>query len=103
MVTTRGPFSLGLVLEKLLKALYVKMVDGDVPRLHDLPLLARRAGVELDGDREGLLEVVTRFNIEARYPDYKGRFRRKVTRDFTSDHLERIREARKWLLSLIES
>ena len=41
-----------LVLEKLLKALYVKMVDGDVPRLHDLPLLARRAGVELDPDRE---------------------------------------------------
>lgn len=90
-----------LVLEKLLKALYVKDVGAEVPRIHDLPLLASRAGLTLTDDQEALFEVVTRFNIEARYPDYKDQFRKKATGEFTAHHLDRIREARQWLLEQI--
>jgi HEPN domain-containing protein len=92
-----------LVLEKLFKALYVRNVDVDVPRTHNLPLLADRAGAELTEAREEFLEVVTRFNVEARYPDYKGRFHRKATREFTIQHMEGIWEARRWLLTLLGS
>lgn len=91
-----------LVLEKLLKALHVRKVDMEVPRIHDLSQLARRAGVELTDERENVLDVVSRFNIEARYPDFKGRFHRKATQEFTTQQMEKIREAKLWLLLLLE-
>ncbi|MBC8183852.1 HEPN domain-containing protein [candidate division KSB1 bacterium] len=63
-----------LVLEKALKALYVKNVDINQPYKHNLPLLSRKAKLELTNDQLSLLEDVTEFNIEARYPDLKLKF-----------------------------
>ena len=57
-----------LVLEKALKALYVKNVDINPPYKHSLPLLAKKANLKLTDYQLSLLEDVTEFNIEARYP-----------------------------------
>ncbi|MDH7553298.1 MAG: hypothetical protein QHH74_06560 [Spirochaetota bacterium] len=48
-----------------------------------------------------MLDFVTTFNINARYPDYKQEFYRKCTMKFTQDAINKIKELRQWLLSMI--
>lgn len=92
-----------LVVEKLLKAYYVKNLDADVPQIHHLLRIAEKAGLELpDAEKDFLLEV-TDFNIKARYPDYKSKFYKKATKDFAEKYLRRIEEFRQWLLKQIEA
>ena len=81
-----------LVLEKLLKALYVKKVDLHVPQIHNLLKIARACGLQMTDEQEEFLLEVTTFNIKARYPDYKQSFQRKANREFTADRLVRIEE-----------
>lgn len=92
-----------LVIEKLLKALYVKRVDVQVPRSHNLLAMAEKTGLELDTEQKLSLDEITGFNIRARYPDFKMRFFNKATHAFTEERLEKIKEFRKWLMEKIES
>lgn len=91
-----------LVLEKLLKAIYVDRIDINVPRIHDLLRLAEKASLLLDENKKDQLDLITSFNIAARYPDYKQSFYKKCTKDFTEDNLIVIKELRKWLLLILE-
>ncbi len=70
-----------LVIEKLLKAIYIKNThdDNQPPRIHDLLLLAKRAKVNPSENQQDQLDMITTFNISARYPDYKYRFYKKCT------------------------
>ncbi|MGE5577306.1 MAG: HEPN domain-containing protein [Syntrophothermus sp.] len=94
-----------LVIEKLLKALLVfrQGEGGSIPRSHDLLLLAEKAGVETNGRQKDLLDLITTFNINARYPDYKQSFYRKCTPTYTAERLREIEELRTWLLSKLKS
>lgn len=86
-----------LVLEKLLKAYYVKVVDDNVPKTHNLLAIAKNSNLELTEEQQDFLLEVTAFNIKARYPDYKKRFYKKATKKFTERYLKKIRELRIWL------
>jgi len=90
-----------LVLEKLLKAHYVKHISSDVPYLHDLTKLADQSHLELTEEQKDFLDEVTTFNIKARYPDYNNVFSRKATQQFTEQYLKRIMEFRLWLRDMI--
>ncbi len=90
-----------LVLEKTLKALYVKNVDTHTPYKHSLPLLAQKAGIRLTEDQESFLEEVTDFNIEARYPDIKFSFFKRCTQEFTENYFKKIKEFYQWLKEMI--
>jgi len=90
-----------LVLEKLLKALYVKNVGLQVPRIHNLLRIARTCGLQMSGTQEEFLLEVTAYNIKARYPDYKKSFQRKANEEFTLDKIARIEEMQKWLKEII--
>ncbi len=92
-----------LVLEKLLKAVYVKNVDNNPPRTHDLLRLADKALISSSDKQKDLLDLITTFNISARYPDYEQSFYRKCTKDYTSENIDKIKELRIWLLEIIES
>lgn len=92
-----------LVLEKTLKALYVKKKDPNAPYKHSLPLLAKKAGLDLSEEQETFLEEVTDFNIEARYPDIKFSFFKKCTKAFSDDYFKRIKEFCECLKVKIES
>ena len=91
-----------LVLEKLLKAAYVKYVDAKIPFTHDLTKIAEKSGLRLSEEQKDLLDAVTAFNIKARYPDYKGRFYRKATKRFAENYLGQIKDFRKWLVKKIK-
>ncbi|HIE05594.1 MAG TPA: HEPN domain-containing protein [bacterium (Candidatus Stahlbacteria)] len=86
-----------LALEKILKSYYVKKIDKAAPYSHNLLYLAERCKLLLSENHKDLLEVVTRFNIEARYPDVKFRFYRTCTKKFTQKYIVEIKEFYKWL------
>lgn len=90
-----------LVLEKLLKAYYAKNVNIEVPYTHDLVKIADLANFVLTEEQSDFLDEVTTFNIKTRYPDYKDRFKKKVTREFTEAYLVKIKEVRLWLKDMI--
>jgi HEPN domain-containing protein len=91
-----------LILEKLLKAIYAKEVDTNIPYIHDLTKIAEMAKLQLTEEQKDLLDEVTTFNIKARYPDYKGRFYKKATKRFTENYILKIKEFRRWLIKRIK-
>jgi len=57
-----------LVIEKLLKAYYVKCVDINYPRIHNLVEIAVKANLELSEAQEGTLVDLTTFNLRPGIP-----------------------------------
>jgi HEPN domain-containing protein len=92
-----------LAVEKLLKAIFVEKLNEVPPYTHRLVSLAEKVGLDLSSERLELLEVITDFHLEARYPDEKFSFFKKCTRGFTEEHLRRIGGLRRWLLKNVPS
>lgn len=86
-----------LVIEKLLKALYIKSKDEFPPMIHDLRRLCEKSDIELDDSRKILLDSISRFNINARYDDYKQSFYQLCTNSFTSEWIDKIKDCRLWI------
>jgi HEPN domain-containing protein len=64
---------------------------------HDLLYLAEKAELELTDEYKKHLAVITTFNIQARYPDYKKAFYEKCTREFSAEQIKNIEKVRTWL------
>lgn len=90
-----------LVLEKLLKAYFVRQAGPDVPYIHDLTKLAELGCLSLTEEQKDFFDEVTTFNIKARYPDYKNVFSKKATQAFAEKYLDKIKDFRLWLRGLI--
>ncbi len=91
-----------LVIEKLLKAIYVQNIDKNPPKTHDLLRLADECKIKTTEEQKDLLDLITTFNISARYPDYKQNFYKKCTYDFTTKNIKKIEELKKWLMSMLK-
>lgn len=88
-----------LVIEKLLKAVYVKVHKKHAIHGHDLLRLTSSLGLELDSDKEEWLDQLTTFNLNARYDSYKQAFYELCTKEFAIEWKLKIEELRKWLLN----
>ncbi len=86
-----------LVIEKLLKAYYVKTVDDNPPWMHQLLRLAEKTDLSMTEEQKDDLLLITTFNINVRYPDYKHEFYRKCTKEYTETNIGKIKELRLWL------
>lgn len=91
-----------LTIEKLLKAIFVSKVDEPPPFTHRLTYLAEKTVIDISPERMELLEIITDFNLEARYPDEKFSFHKKCTKEFTETNLKKIEGIREWLLQQIQ-
>lgn len=91
-----------LMLEKLLKAYYVKVKSDYPPYIHNLLRLAEKSGIEMTDDIKEQLVTITAFNINARYDDYKMSFTKKCTPAFASEWMQNIIKLRSWIRKLIE-
>ena len=92
-----------LVIEKLLKGLYAKK-NEDSPyaiKSHNLLQLAEKCDLELTDEQVRKLQIITQFNISARYDDYKESFNQKCTDEYTAEQIKNIEEVREWLKSLL--
>jgi HEPN domain-containing protein len=90
-----------LMIEKLFKALYVKINNDYPPFIHNLLRLAEKCNLELTEDQKLFLITVTAFNINSRYDDYKMSFQRKCTPEYTATWIENIKTNRRWIKELI--
>lgn len=90
-----------LVLEKILKAHFVKNSEESPPRTHDLFKLANQSSLEFSEEQLKFLISVNTFNIEARYPEEKLSFYKWCTEEFTLDNIYKIKEIYLWLRSQI--
>lgn len=88
-----------IVIEKLLKAVYVKVNVSYPPLIHNLLRLAEKSKIELETEMIEILSTITTFNIEARYDSYKKEFDKLCTDEFTSKWFEIIKETREWILT----
>lgn len=86
-----------LVVEKQLKALLVEKFDDSTPTIHDLYKLAKKLGLKLSVEQVKNLKEITKFNIDARYEDYKHEFYKVATRAFTIKWIKIIKDFLIWL------
>lgn len=91
-----------LVIEKLLKAYFVKKVNDYPPYTHNLLQIATKADLPINGTQKDFLDLLTSFNIAARYADNKLQFYKKCTRQFTEINISKIKELRLWLKNIIK-
>ena len=91
-----------LVLEKMLKALYVKNTGKLPPRIHDIVRMADMAKVEFDEPTLEFMDAVNTFNISTRYPDEKLKFYKMCTHEFTRENFQHIKEIYECLLKKIK-
>ena len=92
-----------LTIEKLLKAIFVQRFNEVPPYTHRLVFLAEKIGLDMSSERLELLEVITDFHLEARYPDEKFSFFKKCTKEFTDEHFKKVGGLRRWLLKRVPS
>lgn len=76
-----------IVLEKILKCLVVKETGIEAPYTHNLAKLSELAKCNLFKEEMNLLDDVNKFNIRARYPEYKMRFFKQCNREYTKNYL----------------
>lgn len=79
-----------IILEKILKGLVVKSTKNHAPYTHDLVKLYKFAGMELDNDTKDLLYEINKFNIKARYPEWKSQFYKHCTMEYAERYLDEI-------------
>ncbi|MDX9909515.1 MAG: HEPN domain-containing protein [Mariniphaga sp.] len=87
-----------LVIEKLLKAHWVKTQKKHALFTHDLLRLSTKCGLEVSSEYEEWLDNISTFNLNARYDNYKQDFFKLCTKEFTSVWVQRIEKIREWLI-----
>jgi HEPN domain-containing protein len=87
--------------EKLLKALYVKLHERHAPFIHNLYRLAELCETEPTDEYSDWLDTITSFNINARYDDYKKEFYNLCTPEYTELWIARIKELREWIKMML--
>ena len=90
-----------LVLEKLLKAYYVKIQGSFPPMIHDLRRIGEKTGIVFDDNKLIAVETISQFNIRARYDDYKRNFFKRCTPKYTELWINNITEIRLWIKSML--
>jgi HEPN domain-containing protein len=87
-----------LVLEKLLKAHFVKINKTHAIFTHDLLRLATKSGLEFNEETSEWLDEISTFNINARYANYKQDFYKHCNKEFAILWAARIEKLRLWLI-----
>jgi len=65
-----GLFFCHLVIEKAIKAHYVKTIGDIAPRSHNLINLSENAGLTYNEDTQIFLGILMKYQLQGRYPDY---------------------------------
>ncbi|MBV6512527.1 MAG: hypothetical protein FMNOHCHN_02034 [Ignavibacteriaceae bacterium] len=86
-----------LVIEKLLKALYVKAKNSHAPLTHDLKRIAQIIPLELTDEYSDWLDIISSFNINARYDSIKRDFYKRCTPEYSAEWIERIKLLKEWI------
>jgi HEPN domain-containing protein len=87
-----------LVIEKLLKAHWVKDNSGSFPpRVHNLEYLLAQTNLTMPPEDIDELRIMNAWNIEGRYQDYKDLLYRTTTQAYTEEKMLKVNQIREWL------
>lgn len=65
-----GLFFCHLSVEKIIKAHVVKTLNEIPPKSHDLFYLSKLAEIELPEDKQLIIQILMKYQLEGRYPEY---------------------------------
>lgn len=86
-------------IEKYLKALHIKKTSREAPRSHNLPYLVSLLELETTDEQLALLADLTSYYIEGRYPTYKRKMSKALSKRKANDMLIGTKEFIRWLRS----
>jgi hypothetical protein len=90
-----------LVIEKLLKALFVKTKDSHLPFTPDLLHLAEKCNLELNENEHLFYVTVSAFNFNTWNDDFKMNFQKICTPELCAIWIENFKNERIKLLKLV--
>jgi len=85
-------------IEKIFKATYEYRINDTPPFVHDLMLIADRAGIlDLFDDLQmDFIEQLSPLNIKARYPGYRKELAKEMTKSVCEDLINKTQELQQW-------
>lgn len=85
-------------IEKIFKAAYEYQINDTPPFVHDLLLIANRAGIfnALDDEQIDFIERLSPLNIRARYPDYRKELAKELTKTVCEDMITKTQKLQQW-------
>lgn len=91
------------VIEKILKAYYVKIAGKIPPYTHNLYFLTTESGLDskLTEKQKILLDELEPLNIEARYPEYKERLLKQLTIPRCKEIISETEKLYQWIYQLL--
>lgn len=89
-----GLFFCHLVIEKAIKAHYVKVNEEIAPRSHNLIYLTEKAKLDLEDEVQIFLGLLMKYQLQGRYPDYN-----PILPDFkkVNEYLVKTKDLFRWL------
>jgi len=97
-------FSCQQTIEMLCKGLFELYIGDTPPFTHNLLTVFDRFSDKLKDELPQkyvtFFEILTKFYIEGRYPDFKRKLAAGLTKEYTADMLKKTKEAYEWLLTL---
>jgi HEPN domain-containing protein len=92
--TLHGLFFCHLVIEKAIKAHWVKKNNDVAPRSHNLINLSEEASLEFDNDSQIFLGILMKYQLQGRYPDYNPILPDQYR---VNEYLNKTKELLQWL------
>ena len=92
--TLHGLFFCHLVIEKAIKALFVKVTEEVAPRSHNLVYLSEKAELDFDDETQIFIGILMKYQLQGRYPDYNPIVPDQIRVD---EYLKKTKELLQWL------
>ncbi len=92
--TLHGLFFCHLVIEKAIKALFVKVTEEVAPRSHNLIYLSEKAELDFDDETQIFIGILMKYQLQGRYPDYNPIVPDKIRAD---EYFNKTKELLQWL------
>lgn len=86
-------------IEKIFKAYWTHSLTEIPLKIHSLSRLAERTGLdkELSEEQLDFIDKLEPLNIEARYPSYKERLMRSLSKEYCTKLLNQTKELQAWI------
>lgn len=86
-------------IEKTLKAYWCATQPEDPPYTHSHMRLADGSGLyaQMNDDQRDFLDLITNYNIEARYPEDKEEFSRSLTDEICRQMIDETQKLQQWI------
>jgi len=88
-----GLFFCHLSIEKIIKAHVVNTLNEIPPKSHDLFYLSKLAKIELPEDKQLIIQILMKYQLEGRYPEYMPE---APQQKIVADYLNQTENLLKW-------